>query len=646
MSASSSSPRRRTPKSLALWRDRLGHWNPQLWRELQGRLNGKTLALALVCSLIVQIAFVFLCFAPVNDLVRSNPLDLRRDFPHGAAIAIHTCINNEYDRSDGYPDMKALVQTCRDDRHPAIKAWTEQALADGYGFGLHTSPYCTGPMVPENSDPLCLGDGRGGYGVSWSPVAREMLPWWRWFTMALTAIGGAYCIAQSWANETKLGTLAFIRLSPEPRSRLLLGKVLGTPALVYLFALTLLPLHLGLSSLASLPWSFKVASDGFAIALAGTILVASLTASIWTGTPSLALLALVIPLLGLGSTLMGASDVAAYGDPNTGPEAHWYGLSLFEEPTLALVLGTVVLLALAQMLWRSAIRRFDDPQSTPLTRWQTYGLAIALNGLALGFFVPIGPPTSSFSGLTTFQNWGAVAAGWLLYQMFAIWALFPDRQRLLDWCRYRHLDRTAAKVQGRPMTPHRRAINLGQWIWHEDSPPLAVPAILTGLTIILWSPWAIALTWEIATALRPKDYSPQLSVQDPWLCLGGLLIPTALLTALLALCTWQFLMFHPKSRPWMLGTVFGVALLPLGVLLAVLALFNGPTYMPIWPWLLTFVGPVLLPQAALDLHSLLGLAYAAAIAIVPLALCLRVTTRTLRHLGRSESQALFSETKA
>lgn len=645
MSASSTPHRRRTPKPLALWRDRLGHWNPQLWRELQGLINGKTLLLALLVSLIVQIAFGLLCFTPVSGLVESNPLDLQRAFPHDSAIAIHTCISNEYARPGGAPDMKVLVRTCRDDRHPTVRDWTEQSLTKGYGFGLHTDRYCTGPVVSKTSTPLCLGDGRGGYGVNWSLVAREMLPWWRWFIMALTAVGGAYCIAQSWANETKLGTLAFIRLSPEPRSRLLFGKLLGTPILVYLVALTLVPLHLGLSSLDPLPWGFKLASDGFAIALAGTILVASLTASIWTGTPSIALLALVIPLLALGSTLMGTSDVAAYGDPNTGPAAHWYGLSLFEEPTLVLVLGTVVLLALAQMLWRSAIRRFDDPQSTPLTRWQTYGLAIALNGLAMGFFFPIGP-LSSVSGVTTLQNWGAVAAGWTLYQIFAVWALFPDRQRLLDWCRYRHLDRTAAKVQGRRLVSQRRAIGLWQWIWHEDSPPLAVPAILTGLTIALWSPWAIAVTWDITMELRPNGYSPQLSVQDPWLCLGGLLIPTALITALLALCTWQFLTLHPKSRPWMVGTVCGVTLLPVGVLVIVLALVNGPANMPLWPWLLTFVGPTLLPHVALSLHSALEFAKALAIALVPLALCLRVTTRTLRHLGRSESQALLGETNA
>lgn len=639
MSASSPPRRRRAPKALALWGDRLGHWNPQLWRELQGLISRKTLGLALVCSLILQIAFGLLCLSPVGDLVENNPLDLRRAFPHEAAIALHTCISNEYGRPGGVPDAKPLIQTCRDDRHPTVKAWTDQALVNGYGFGLHTSRYCTGPVVSDTSAPLCLGDGRGGYEVNWSLVAREMLPWWRWFVMALVAVGGAYCISNSWANETKLGTLAFIRLSPESRSRLLLGKLLGTPALVYGTALSLVPLHLWLSCINPLPWGFKLASDGFAIALAGTVLVASLTASIWTGTPSLPLLALVIPLLILGSTIMGASDVATYGTSN-GPHAQWYGLELFEEPTLVLLLGIGVLLALAQVLWQSAIRRFDDPCGTPMTRRQAYGVAIALNGLAIGFFFPISPT----NGVSTLQSWGAVAAGLILYQMFAIWALFPDRQRLLDWCRYRHLDRTAAKESGR-VAFHRRASGLGQWIWHEDSPPLAVPAILTGLTMILWSPWAIAMGLRIAQGFNPDRPALSLSAQDPWFCLGGLLIPTALITALLALCTWQFLVFHPKGRSWIVWTIFGVTILPMALLLVVLVLVDGPENIPLWPWLLTLSGPVLLPQVALGLHSLLEFAKAIAIALVPLALCLRVTTRTLRHLGRSESQALLGDGK-
>ncbi|MEM9247014.1 MAG: hypothetical protein AAGA67_14910, partial [Cyanobacteria bacterium P01_F01_bin.153] len=54
------------------------------------------------------------------------------------------------------------------------------------------------------------------------------------FLMALT---GSVAISQNWVREAKLGTLDFLRLSPEPAWRILLGKMLGAPAPCFVAAI-------------------------------------------------------------------------------------------------------------------------------------------------------------------------------------------------------------------------------------------------------------------------------------------------------------------------------------------------------------------------------------------------------------------------
>ena len=63
----------------------------------------------------------------------------------------------------------------------------------------------------------------------------------------LMALSGSASIAQNWVREAKLGTLDFLRLSPEPPWRILLGKMLGVPALCYVAAIAWLPFHLYLA---------------------------------------------------------------------------------------------------------------------------------------------------------------------------------------------------------------------------------------------------------------------------------------------------------------------------------------------------------------------------------------------------------------
>jgi hypothetical protein len=54
---------------------------------------------------------------------------------------------------------------------------------------------------------------------------------------------GSYYLVSDLTQEEKRGTLNFIRLSPYPASKILLGKLLGVPALPYLTIALFIPLH-------------------------------------------------------------------------------------------------------------------------------------------------------------------------------------------------------------------------------------------------------------------------------------------------------------------------------------------------------------------------------------------------------------------
>ncbi len=83
----------------------------------------------------------------------------------------------------------------------------------------------------------------------------NMQMWWRdhwqyiFSTLTIVFIftllvAGTYLLIDNLAKEERRGTLNFIRLSPQPATSVLIGKMLGVPILVYLFIIAALPFHL------------------------------------------------------------------------------------------------------------------------------------------------------------------------------------------------------------------------------------------------------------------------------------------------------------------------------------------------------------------------------------------------------------------
>ncbi|MGA9380908.1 MAG: ABC transporter permease, partial [Phormidium sp.] len=124
--------------------------------------------------------------------------------------------------------------------------------------------YCTGPSQE------CLRDSLGNLVVNWQ------LWWIEIFTILsvsgifILLIAGTYMLIGDLAKEERRGTLNFIRLSPRTSQSILLGKIIGVPFLLYVFAALALPLHFWAGISAGIPlaailiyWAVIVASCFF-----------------------------------------------------------------------------------------------------------------------------------------------------------------------------------------------------------------------------------------------------------------------------------------------------------------------------------------------------------------------------------------------
>ena len=192
--------------------DRLGGQNPQLFRELKGRLKPHNLVIAAALSLVGQ----FLLILTFNSKLPS--LKITTTFNR-------YCLGSPPPNWEGYQQPNA--------------------------------------SIPDNH---CLKDLLGHWVLNWQL-------WWLDIFLALSLIGifallvvGTYLLAADLSQEEQRGTLNFIRLSPQPAGTILLGKILGVPSLLYFAAVLALPLHFWAGLSAGIPLDLILAFDSVLVA--------------------------------------------------------------------------------------------------------------------------------------------------------------------------------------------------------------------------------------------------------------------------------------------------------------------------------------------------------------------------------------------
>jgi hypothetical protein len=459
--------------------DRFGQWNPQLFRELKGRLKPRNITIAAVFSLTFQL-LTYLYFQNLLPLPPS---------------AYH------------YPDPEISNRYCIGS---PPKHWS------GYDYSNSSIP-----------NDYCVKDMLGNWMLNWQL-------WWLDIFICLSIVAlfallvaGTWMLISDLSREERRGTLNFIRMSPQSAKTILVGKMLGVPIALFLTVALAIPLHLAAGLSARIPLGLILAFYGVLAASCIFFYSAALLFGLvstglggfqsWLGSGMVLLflwvmtgvmmstnayhddtilnvLAIfypghILPYL-VDATYLPAKTVG-YWHLHSSKELYveglaswqWYGQSLWRSEWSGI--GFALLNYGLWIYWVAIglARRFHNPLTTVWSKGQSYLMTGSFAAITVGF-IPSLPDNRQI-----FNNFGWLQVMTLLFFWMLIAVLSPHRQTLQDWARYRH------------QMPRNRRNLLKNLIWGETSP--AIVAIAINFAIILAFALPVALVLQLDNLTMP-----------------------------------------------------------------------------------------------------------------------------------------------
>jgi hypothetical protein len=513
--------------------DRIGNCNPQLFREIKGRLKIGNIAIVTALSICGQL----LLFLSVRAQMPVAP-------PAGEyTYSIYSRFCTEF---HGYNDFK------------------------------------------------CVRDALGNFAINWQYLLLNLFVYLSIFSAIVLLVAGTYMLVSDLDKEERRGTLNSIRLSPQSANTIFLGKILGVPILLYLAAILAVPLHLYSGLAAKVPLQgilcFYIAIVASCALFYSAAMLFGLTTS-WLGgfqpwLASAAVLFFITIAFNMPLPVIHAADLITFLSPTavlklsvigvidtisgtslgyaldwlTGSsyEVQWFGLPVGTKLALTTALNFSICATGTYWMWEGWQRRFPHPSATVLSKRQSYLLVICCQTIILGFALQ-GRDTLSYSisGLLIFN---------LLMFIALIAALTPDRQSLYDWARYRkQLVPNSQKLWRRYL--------LLDLIWSEKSPAIVAIAInLLSSTLIILAGSLIYISRIDMSRLSEHELSSFYNFLA-YAFLG----PMCLLNPILIYATITQLFLFTKNRNreiWAAGTVASAILLP-PLILQMLSLSPG-----------------------------------------------------------------------
>lgn len=411
--------------------NRIGDWNPQLLREIKGRLKPRNILVATAMSVVGQF---ILTIVALGQLPTQN-----------------------------------------------------------MGLQVYSNRYCTGTNL--YSVPKCFLNASGHVMIDWQLWSQDVFTALSTIGCIALLVAGTYLLINDLANEERRTTLNFIRLSPQSPQSILSGKMLGVPILLYFVVLLAVPLHIWLGFSAKIPLlaifslylvlivaCFFYYSGALVFGLVGSWLGGF---QAWLGS------GVVLGFLVITQQLTFAEQLYEYPlvmlwmlnplnsalDPlfinSSTVNFQWLGLSLGGHVVTSIGFKVLVNAIGSYFILQSWQRCFRDPNATMLSKQQSYWLTswftLTTVGCANWQRLVWNDPRSNLLA----ENIICLLLLSFGLSLYLIAALSPHRQTLLDWARYRKTQISSARG-------NKSLVQ--DLIWGEKSPGLL--AIAINFTII------------------------------------------------------------------------------------------------------------------------------------------------------------------
>ncbi len=551
--------------------DKIGDWNPQLLRELKGRLKAFHILVAVAISLIMQLGIFLYQFG---------------DFPGGKYSTSGTYCN----LSSGYLQQLSSVSQLISQVQGKINLYSGNQKYDLAKLQELKTQLASLDLERDNLNKVL-------YLQYCPPEQINMQLWWqdhwKYIFLSLSVIfvftllvAGTYLLINNLGQEEQRGTLNFIRLSPQSEVSILTGKMLGVPIVIYLIFLAALPLHLwaGLSAQIGLGAIFSfylilVASCTFFYSAA---LLFGLISHWVTGfQPWIASGAVFMFLF---TTMQLASDNSNFHNTATWLRllspfdmmSYLFGnlfrrdnqsslnqLQFFYLPLGKSVIGLVGLHLFnygvgIYWIWQALKRRFRNPDAAIFSKGQSYFLVacsqVIFWGFTLQYYNSYCPPNRTVNSADCYYDFNdQIGENFVFIALFNLVLLFallivlsPHRQEIQDWARYQY-----QKVSSRSWWR-----NL---VWADKSP------ILVAMAINLAIATTPLVVWIILAPILNIHHNDSIDWVNETGRMKAILAVALFISLMMIYATIAqliLLMKNPKRSAFAIGTIGALLFLP------------------------------------------------------------------------------------
>ena len=567
--------------------DKIGDWNPQLLRELKGRLKPFPVIIAIVTSLATQlILFLY-------EL---------RDFPD----------------LDSQKDISINEKYCN----------LLNPVKDRYSSWM---------SCPPNEINMQLW-WKDHFGYMFQSLTIIFL-----FTLL---IAGTYLIINDLSQEERKGTLNFIRLSPQSEVSIFAGKMLGVPVLIYLVCIAAIPFHIFTGISGNVP---IVNILFFYLTLIATCTFFYSLASLFGIFGGKALSGFK-PWLGSGLVLLYLWVSIAFSNSGYGEHEIFFGLQILLSPTdinyylfpdlfsyrtpalqkleffnFAVGQSFIGVIALyianyslwTYWVWQGLKRCFRNPNATAFSKQQSYLIFTCFQIILIGFFISENYTNHQYSGLTRFTPAVFILYVWNLFLAFPLFALIlPHRQAIQDWARFRF-----NKNENSPDFVKKSIFS--ELIFGEKSPAIFAIAINLLITV---SGSIVILSQAIINSAEVRN--------EALIWFGSLLLFLSLMMIYATVAQIMLMLKNSKRILWAAGTTSALIILPI----LILGVLNIQTENILWLFTISF-------WFIADRSTFPAIMTAFICQVVILGFLNRYLIKQVIFLGESATKALFSQAK-